>query len=339
VGLYPEGQPVTVQEGVTVHRLKIPRRHPLVNWWLERRQLHASLVELHRKDPIDVIEWPDYRGMYWRPIPGVTNVVKVHGTLMSHRLQGLYRRRPISEYFELRTLRSIPYWIGVSHWFNEEWKGIAGVLPRLETVVYNPVNTELFRPAASPGARVPGLVVYAGGLRRRKGVHILARAAQTFLRAVPGSRLVLVGYPNDLTEAELRAEAGPVGDRLEFIPFMAQADLAKFLASAAVYAMPSLYESCGNTWVEAASCGVPVVGSTLSCGPEVVLDGETGLVADPASPNEVADKVVRLLRDPELAQRLGAAGRRRAVETFSVEVAVRESQSFYERCMDDRRRA
>jgi glycosyltransferase involved in cell wall biosynthesis len=334
IGLYDRGEPVTREQGVAIHRLQIPKKHPAVNWWVERRRLHQALLEIHHSEPIDLIEWPDFRGRYWKPIPGVTQVVKVHGTNMSHRLQGLTSRRPLREYFELRTLRTIRNWIGVSRWFNDEWKRIANVAPRHETIVYNPVNTEIFRPR--PELRESGLVLYAGGLRRRKGVHVLARAAGIFLREVTGSRLVLIGFPNDLSEQDVRNEAGAAGERIEFIPFMGQADLARYMASAAVYAMPSLYESCGNTWIEAASCGVPVVGSTLSCGPEIVLDGQTGLLADPSDPRDVAEKIMRLLRDEELSRRFGMAGRKRAEAQFSVEVAVRESQSFYERCMADK---
>lgn len=333
IGLYRQGEPAANDAGVTVRREQIRQKHPLVNWWVERRQLYDALVEIHRREPIDVIEWPDYRGWYWKAIPGVTNVVKVHGTMMSHRIHGQTRRRWIGEFFELRTLRRILNWIGVSHWFNEEWKQIAGVVPRHETIVYNPVNTALFRPR--PTEREPGLVVYAGGLRRRKGVHVLARAAELFLSEVPGSRLVLIGFPSDLSEQQVREEAGRMGNRLEFIPFMSQPELAAYMAKASVYAMPSLYESCGNTWVEAASCGVPVVGSTLSCGREVVLDGETGLLGNPDDPRDVADKVLRLLRDDALARRLGDAGRRRAEQVFSLEAAVRESTRFYEACIRD----
>jgi glycosyltransferase involved in cell wall biosynthesis len=164
---------------------------------------------------------------------------------------------------------------------------------------------------------------------------VLAQAARIFLSAVPDTRLVLIGFPSDLSEKDVRAEAGSVGDRLQFIPFLSQPELARFLAKAAVYTMPSLYESCGNTWIEAAACGLPVVGSTLSCGPEVVLDGQTGLLADPNNPQDVADKIVCLLRNEDLAKRLGQAGRERAKSLFSIEVAVRESQAFYELCIRD----
>ncbi len=332
IGLYDQSEPVVEDQGVAIRRLRMPRTNRLTRWWVARRQLYQALLELHRREPIDVIEWPDYQGWYWKSIPGVCDIVKVHGTLMSHRIHGFHKRIWEIEQLELRTLRNILNWIGVSQWFNDEWKRIARVTPRRETVVYNPVDIQVFHPSHEQDDR---LVLYAGGLKRRKGVEALSRAAQIFLRAVPDSRLVLIGFPADMSEAEVRAEAGPVGDRLEFIPFMAQAELARIMAKAAVYAMPSLYESCGNTWVEAAASGVPAVGSTLSCGPEIVLDGQTGLLADPHNPQDIADKVVRLLRDRDLRQQLGHAGQERAKAIFSVEAGVRESEAFYRMCIQD----
>ncbi len=333
IGSYPESEPPIIDQGVTVYRLRWPRINRLVNFVLARWQVHRAILELHRSDPIDIIEWSDFDSMYWRPIPGVVNVVKVHGPTMSHRIHGFALRRWHVEQLELRTLRSMKNWVGVSHWFNEEWKQVAGVTPKRETVVYNPVNTNIFRPISEHKDR--GLVLYAGGLRRRKGVQTLARAAQIFLREVPGSRLVFIGFPSDMNEEDLRAEAGSVADKLEFTPFMGQVELARLMASVAVYAMPSFYESCGNTWIEAAACGVPVVGSTLSCGPEIVLDGQTGLLADPNKPEDVAEKIVRLLRDKDLATRLGNAGRQRAEQLFSIEAAVCETEAFYEQCLQD----
>jgi glycosyltransferase involved in cell wall biosynthesis len=117
---------------------------------------------------------------------------------------------------------------------------------------------------------------------------------------------------------------------------MDQAELAPLMAQSTVFLMPSLYESCGNGWLEAMACAIPVVGSTLSCGPEVVADQETGFVVDPNNPQEIADKVSLLLQDEELNRRMGAAGRRRALEMFSVDVGVRKSEAFYEQCRSRR---
>ena len=76
-------------------------------------------------------------------------------------------------------------------------------------------------------------------------------------------------------------------------------------------------EGFGLVFLEAAAAGLPVVAGDGGAIPEVVSDGETGLLVDPTAPDAVADAIVRLLRDPALAQKMGEAARRRAFEEFS----------------------
>lgn len=322
-----------VDEGVRVYRYAWPAVSRLIRWWRHRAYLQHRILELHSREPINVIEWPDYGGWYWRRIPGVVDVVKVHGTTISHRIHGITNKRQLAtEALELRTLRQIPNWIGVSHWFNAEWRNYAAVKPARETVIYNPVDLNLFRPREE--FKNPNLVLYAGGLKRRKGVLVLAEAARIFLAQLPDAQLVMVGFPDDVSEEDIRRIAGEqVESQIRFIPYMKQADLAVYMASASVYAMPSLYESCGNTWIEAAACEVPVIGSTWSCGPEIVADGENGLLADPGQPSDTAEKVMRLLGNRNLARRLGKAGRERARRLFSLDIAITEAERFYHECL------
>jgi glycosyltransferase involved in cell wall biosynthesis len=339
MGVYPEAA-IEDDHGVAVYRLALPRR-PLgirgLNWYLMRRKLRAHVARLHAREPIDVVEWPDYQGTFWRPIRGIVDVVKVHGTALSHRRHGLGGRIPwTTAILEMRTLRKIRNWVGVSEWFNAEWRQVANVKPDREVIVYNPVDTGLFAPV-QPEKRRKGLVFYSGALRARKGVKALIQAADIFLQEVPHARLVLMGYESDLKKQDLLALAPRVADRIEFMPFADQRKVAEFMAAAEVFAMPSLYESCGNGWVEAMSCGVPAIGSTWSCGPEIVADGETGFLADPAQPQDIAEKIIRLLTDPALAGRMGAAGRQRALERFSIDVGVKRSEEFYRQCIEDRR--
>jgi glycosyltransferase involved in cell wall biosynthesis len=316
---------IDYDNGVAVHRYALAG-NPIVRRW----RLRQRLKKIHSDVPIDVIEWTDYGGWYLTSVCGATDVVKVHGGQISHRIHGFEKRRTRGkEYLELHTLRKIPNWIGVSQWFNDEWRQFLGVSPKRETIVYNPVDPRVF----VPGARRANIVVYSGGLRRRKGVLALAKAARIFLPANPGCKLLIVGFDSDLKLEEVLREAAEGAAQIEFMPFMTQERLATVIASAGIFAMPSLYESCGNGWIEAMSCALPVVGSTRSCGPEVVADGQTGLLADPENPADVADKITRLLRNPDWAAQLGQAGRRCVMERFSLDIAVMKSEQFYNACL------
>jgi glycosyltransferase involved in cell wall biosynthesis len=315
-------------QGVSVYRYVIGPG-TAIGSVVSRWRLREIIKKIHLRTPIDVIEWPDFGGWYLAGIRGITDVVKVHGGYVSHRVHGLVPRKPIREYLELRTLRVIKNWVGVSQWFNNEWRELTGSTPQREAIVYNPVDTEVFIPSPR---RNPRVIVYSGGLTKRKGVQVLAEAASLFLPDNPDCKLLMIGYEADLSKEEVMQLAGKGAPQIEFVPFMPQERLAEMLASSGIFLMPSIYESCGNGWIEAMSCGLPVIGSTWSCGPEIVADGVTGLLANPGDPADVARKVTRLLRSPDMASQLGVAGRRRVLERFSVEIAVRTSERFYAEC-------
>jgi glycogen(starch) synthase len=178
------------------------------------------------------------------------------------------------------------------------------------------------------------LILYSGSLRERKGVFALARAARLFLKELPYAKLRVVGGDPNGARQRILDLAGPGAVRqVEFREAVAQPELASLMRSATVFAMPSLLESFGNVWAEAMASGVPVVGSKLSCGPEVVPDGEAGILVNPLDPLETASAVVKLMRDPSLRRTLGMRGRSIACERYSGSVLTPLTVDFYRRCI------
>jgi len=320
-----------VDEGVRVYRLPYPRPWRFIGTLMARRSLREQIKQIHIRDKIDVVEWPDYEGWFFRPLRGVTDVVKVHGTYLSSRHHGFAKGPRRTELMELQTLYRIRNWIGVSYWFNDDCKSLTSARPLRETIVYNPVDTALFPP--NVGEREPGLVLYVGGLKRRKGVLELAQAASKFLTGSSAARLRLIGHDADISKEEFLKAAGAGANKVEFRPFASQSEISAQMRNASVYAMPSLWESCGNSWIEAMSCGTPVLGSTMSCGPEIIEGGHTGLLADPKNSDDVADKVTLLINNTALARQFGLNGIKRVREQFSSEVGALRSLSFYRDCI------
>jgi glycosyltransferase involved in cell wall biosynthesis len=195
------------------------------------------------------------------------------------------------------------------------------------------VFPEFIRPPRPPG---PPLVVYLGRLEHRKGTVELLKALPRVLQAVPEARFVLIGgdrphCPGGRTHAEyLEQEFTPeVCRRVTLAGRLPQPEVDRWLQTADVFVAPSRYESFGLIFLEAMRWGTPVIGTTAGGIPEVVEDGRSGLLVRPEAPVELATAIAQLLADPGRRAALGAEGRRRAEQHFSVERMTHRVAQLY----------
>ena len=182
------------------------------------------------------------------------------------------------------------------------------------------VDVDRFTPGPPASTRSP-TVVYVGRMVRassEKGIDVLLRAFAA-LADVSDTRLKLVGGGDALPDHVALAERLGITDRVEFTGEIPDADLVAAMQSAAVLVLPSLSEvECfGMVLAEAMACGTPVVGSDVGGIPHVIDPGVTGLLVPPGDADALAAACRQLLRDGDLADRMGAAGRRRVVENFA----------------------
>jgi glycosyltransferase involved in cell wall biosynthesis len=103
-----------------------------------------------------------------------------------------------------------------------------------------------------------------------------------------------------------------------------------------VFAMPSIWEGFGLVLLEAMAAGRPIVASRVATIPEVVLDGETGLLVPAGDPLALADALARLAADPDLASQFGEAGRERVRRQFSIEKMVGDTELLYRELLEER---
>jgi glycosyltransferase involved in cell wall biosynthesis len=106
-------------------------------------------------------------------------------------------------------------------------------------------------------------------------------------------------------------------------------DVAGLLARGRLFVLPSRSEGISLTLLEAMARGLPVVATRVGGTPEVVVDGETGLLVPPGDPAALADAILRLQRDPEAGRRMGEAGRPRVERIFDVCRMVAEYEALY----------
>ncbi|WP_018784894.1 glycogen synthase [Micromonospora sp. CNB394] len=227
------------------------------------------------------------------------------------------------------------------------------VNPDRVRVVYNGIDTAQYAPDRNTDVldRLgidPGRpsVVYVGRITRQKGLPYLLRAA----RELPADvQLVLLAGAPDTPEiaaeveelaAELRAKRSGVVWVAAMLP---KPEVIQVLTHATVFVCPSVYEPMGIVNLEAMACETAVVATATGGIPEVVADGETGLLVPveqagdgsgtPLDPErfvaDLAARINELLADPDRIAAFGAAGRRRAVEHFSWDAIARQTLEVY----------
>jgi sugar transferase (PEP-CTERM/EpsH1 system associated) len=162
-----------------------------------------------------------------------------------------------------------------------------------------------------------------------RAVRIVADVVPAFVLDIVGDgpdRELLVGLAN-----ELRLQ-----NHVRFLGF--RNDIADRMASAEFFVLPSQTEGISLTLLEAMACGLATVATSVGGNPEVVVDGVTGLLVPPRSPEALAKAMLTLLRDPAAADRMGAAGRARVAERFDLKGTVAKYEELYVRLLHERRR-
>ena len=157
-------------------------------------------------------------------------------------------------------------------------------------------------------------------LDRQKVLDDMLRATALVREQCSNVTLLIAG--DGPLHADLRALARElrIEDSVHFLGW--RTDVQRVLSCIDVYCLSSLWEALPFALLEAMAMSRPIVATSVDGVPEIVVDGKTGFLASPREPRVLAEGLVKLVRDPELRERMGAAGRRRAQAIFSVDNMV-----------------
>lgn len=204
---------------------------------------------------------------------------------------------------------------------------------RPEQFVTIPSGVDLDAVTAAPPVRPVSGGPVIGAVARLvpiKGLQHLVDAAPQVLRHCAQARFLLVGEGEMRPALEEQARGLGLEDRITFTGY--RPDAPSLLAGMDVFVLPSLNEGMGRVLVMAMALGKPIVATRVGGVPELLGDGEAGLLVPPGDPAALAEAVCSLLRDPTRAQGLGEAGRRR-VHRYSVEAMLDMLAKLYREVM------
>jgi len=202
------------------------------------------------------------------------------------------------------------------------------------SVVYNGLDVEVFSNGGEK--RGENTLLFVGNTEDyKKGTRYLLEALSLLPKKV---KLTIVdeGPPKRLSAYELAKRFG-VEDRVTFTGKVSMAALVHLYCTATLVVVSSLHEGFGLPAAEGMACETPVVSTTSGALKEVMKHGETGLLVPPKDPRAMADAIMQLLSNKKLREKMGKAGRKRAVENFSWPVAAKNTLDVYRRTIDEYR--
>jgi glycosyltransferase involved in cell wall biosynthesis len=176
------------------------------------------------------------------------------------------------------------------------------------------------------GERLVANVAHMAG---HKGQRYLVAAVPAIRAARPEARVAIFGEGELREELEAQARALGLGEGLIFAGFRPPDEIPSILKAADVFAFPSVEEGLGSSLFDAMAAGAPIVASRAGGIPEIVRDGETGLLVPPRDPDALARAVVRVLDDRALAEGLAEAARRFVRAEGTKERMVDETIAVY----------
>lgn len=288
---------------------------------------------------------------------GVPHVISAHSLeprrpWKAEQLGGGYR---VSSWVEHTAYGAADRVIAVSHGMRAD---VLDCYPHVDPdkvdVVHNGIDTQLYQPDANTDLiESVGIdpnrpyVLFVGRITRQKGIAHLLKAAALMDPEIP---LVLIASSPDTPELGAEVEAGVAAlkqskgeaNMLWVNQHLSRGHLVQALSHAGVFACPSVYEPLGIVNLEAMACESAVVASDVGGIPEVVVDGETGLLVhyDESDPvgfeKSVADALNKAMADPARAKEMGKAGRVRAVDQFGWDKIAKITVDVYQKAIDAR---
>lgn len=287
-----------LEDKITVHRVNSDEGFPGLHIYEQFR-----LSKLEREIGADVTFSPANYG----PLSSRNSIIMLRNSLSV----GLLERRPMKILYWLALyaatvisiVRAKRVIVVSSYALYAASGGLTKIIRNRVSIIYHGVS-DIFKPPLS-GKEREKFVLTVSDIYVQKNLKNLILALNDVVKERPDTKLLVVGRPIDVVyfqEVEHLISKLNLENHVEFLGGLPQSDLVKLYQTCGVFAFPSLIETFGNPLVEAMRCGAPIVTSCTAAMPEVVKDA--ALLFEPDKPEQIANSIVDVLSNPDLANDL-----------------------------------
>ena len=308
------------------------------------RRISCDIVHVHCSG----VFWPLLVGILVARVLKAQLVLTVHCSVLAtyepmnildHAIQ------PFSRYLERKALNNAAHVVALSQRSRDALLRQTNMNPGIISVVPDSIDVEQFRSFSSSKSvadfrerfNLPSdrpIIAYVGRIAREKGWRTLIEIAERLKHLSLHYLVCGDGNERDLLEREIRQRS--LSNQFTITGYLPQESIPSALRCSSVLVLTSLHEEFGGVLIEAMAMQVPQVAFAVGGIPNVIADGETGLLISPHDIDTLARAVERLLLDRELAERMGEAGLARVRENFGLATACHRINDIYRSVLFDR---
>ena len=191
------------------------------------------------------------------------------------------------------------------------------------------VNTKLFRPTTRNKRKQEFELLFVGSLYPIKGAKYLIRSMKYVVREEEEVKLRIIGEGPEKKRLELLAKRLGLRDKVIFEGFVPHNKIVRYYQNCDIFCFLTLGEPFGIAILEAMACGKPVVASNIGGPAEIVKDSETGFLVNPKNVRLVAKKIIQLIKNEKLREKMGRKARRTVMEKYSLEKISEKYHRLY----------
>jgi glycosyltransferase involved in cell wall biosynthesis len=344
----------TIVNGVNIAPIySTDRKYPLDNWSFNRTVaktvFDADIYEAHndsgyglvkalkkqttKKPFIHTIHGVLAEEFKQAKITGHTNFQgKIANCFMSHLAR-----------LEKKTAKEADLIVTISNYSFKKIQEHYNIAPEKIRIVSNGVDTDKYKPTETEnqtilkhkfGLKETPVVLFVGNLIPRKGLTYLIEAAQQVAKTHKDTQFVIVGDGPLKSQLTKQLVAAKLIDNFVFMSSLTDNELPAMYSCSDMFVLPSIQEGQGIVLLEALASGKPVAAFDIGGVNEVIINGETGLLANNRNSNELSEALLRLIDNTELQKKMGLAGRRFVEENFTWKNCAKKMLKTYKETLE-----
>lgn len=334
---------VFVDDKIEIYQIKNIKIKGL-SWYLTRKKIEKIINKLHSDNKIDIVEAPDWTGITSFINPKKCPIViKLNGsdTYFCH----LDKRKVhwVNKFHEKRAIQKANGHISVSKFTANKTNELFHLNKKFE-IVHNGINLENFDFISNKEDN-SNKILYFGTLIRKKGLLELPLIFNEVIKQKPSALLYLVGKDTSdiisgntstwqMMQALFSREAVKNVKYIGAVPYQ---EIKEHINCATVCVFPTFAEALPVSWLEAMAVGKAIVASNVGWAPEVVNDGESGFLVSPTNHLEYASRILELLNNNDLRDKIGIEAKQKAETTFDINIIAKQNVAYYQAVISNKK--